>query len=127
MSNKIEGIPEGWELVRIGQINPLEYWINCNGKIHQWEHATSTGKNFVIISKIEKPKQCRPFANAAEAEPFWDRKLRPKSGHAAILRIVVLGEARVGIGNSGYTYGEAFDLFECVDGTPFGIEREVPQ
>ena len=76
----IEGIPDGWELVRIGQAMLGDYWLGSDGRIEKWEFATpSCVKNYVIIRKIEKPKQYRPFANAAEFEPFRDRWVKHPS------------------------------------------------
>ena len=62
----IEGIPEGWELVRIG--NPIvnvDLVIGSGGlpELFNW---TTDSHNWPIIRKIEKPKKFRPFANAAE-------------------------------------------------------------
>lgn len=123
---KIEGIPDGWELVRIGSVRHGEYYLDPKGHPVMWTSAvTSHQTNYVIIRKIEKPKQYRPFANAAEAEPFFDRRLRYRSSTNAILRINVLGETGAEIAGKDYTYQQAFDRFECTDGTPFGVECEV--
>ena len=120
--SKIEGIPEGWELVRIGRPMCGEFRVDAIGKPIAVTDNQICAMDCPIIRKIEKPKQYRPFANAAEAEPFWDRKLRYKSCPSAILRISVLGETLIETGRDNYTYQEAFDMFECTDGTPFGVE-----
>lgn len=118
----IEGIPEGWELVRVGKpIYNVDWVINVFGNPALCDFDTSY-ENKPIIRKIEKPKQYRPFANAAEAEPFWDRKLRYKGSDDCRLRVVTLKPIHCRVGDSTYTYREAFNLFECIDGTPFGIE-----
>ena len=63
----IEGIPDGWNQERVGQIHPGEYWVNDDGQPKLWgANQPSINKNYVIVRKIEKPKQFRPFANAAE-------------------------------------------------------------
>lgn len=119
----IEGIPDGWELVRVGNVRHGEFHLDGNGHPVKWNSAvTSEYANYAIIRKIEKPKRYRPFANAAEAEPFFDRRLRYKACCNAIMRITVLGEAGIEIGEDKHTYKQAFDRFECIDGTPFGIE-----
>lgn len=119
----IEGIPDGWELVRIGQAMLGDHWLGSDGRIGKWEFDTpSTLRNYIIIRKIEKPKQFRAFENAAEAEPFFDRRLRYKSCSNAILRITVLGRNGIEIAGDKHTYQQAFDRFECTDGTPFGLE-----
>lgn len=60
-----KGIPDGWELVRIGQVIDGEHYLGMNGKILLCE-GVFIGKSYVVIRKIEKPKQYRPFANATE-------------------------------------------------------------
>lgn len=70
----------------------------------------------------EKHKRYRPFMNRAEVEPFWDKKLKFKDSNDSIFRINVIGSGGVSIGSSAYSYSEAFEQFECVDGTPFGVE-----
>ena len=62
-----KGIPDGWEQEKVGQISFGEYWVNNFGQPQRWDSDhPSISKNYVIIRKIEKPKQYRPFANAAE-------------------------------------------------------------
>ena len=124
----IEGIPNGWELVRIGSVRHGEFHLDGKGHPVKWNSAvTSEYANYAIIRKIEKPKKYRPFANAAEAEPFWDKKLRMKEWRAeepgkAMFRINAIGDEDVSIGFQVYSYQSAFDIYECIDGTPFGIE-----
>ena len=116
---KIEGIPEGWELVRIGKPFINERYISLSGDVTNCVYVPS-GTGYAIvrkIRKIEKPKQYRPFASAAEFEPFRDRwwknngndRINPPSYY-----------------NDSYHGGLHFDM--CFvnrtfdDGTPFGIE-----
>ena len=37
-------------------------------------------------------------------------------------RVGYIASGRVGIGNQTYSYNEAIEIFECIDGTPFGVE-----
>lgn len=116
---KIEGIPAGWDQERVGQIYPGEYSVNNYGDPQRWENDhPSSSKNYVIIRKIEKPKQYRPFANAAEFEPFRDRWWKKTIGDDRIYPPCYY--------NDSYSGGLHFDrcfidrVFD--DGTPFGIE-----
>ena len=125
----IEGIPDGWEFVRVGRVKRGEFYVDWEGSAIDWNQTNeSSYANYVIIRKIEKPKQFRAFANEREAEPFWDAKLRYKvSGNSkepgkAMFRVNCIGEVDVGIAFSVYSYQTAFELFECIDGTPFGVE-----
>lgn len=122
----VEGIPDGWELVRVGKCYPGEVRVDSEGKPAEWLQPPSMSANYVIIRK--KDKQYRPFANEKEAEPFWDAKLRYKESvkskepGKAMFRVNCIGDVDVGIAFSVYSYQTAFDLFECIDGTPFGVE-----
>lgn len=73
MSNdKIPGVPEGWELVRIGKPEIGEWFIDGLSEPYQ---AIDDGhfRGCAIIRKIEKPARYRQFANAAEFKPHRDR------------------------------------------------------
>lgn len=134
---EVEGIPDGWELVRVGKPTLEEFIIGHDGSPVACVSLKRPLRQFryAVIRKIEKPKQFRPFANEKEAEPFWDVKLRYKEsvkfkepGKAikepgkAMFRVNCIGEVDVGIAFSVYSYQTAFDVFECIDGTPFGVE-----
>lgn len=62
----IEGIPDGWELVAFREASEGEYFIDSKGEIQKWTLGRKSCVKVAIIRKIEKPKQYRPFANAAE-------------------------------------------------------------
>ena len=51
MSNKIEGVPEGWELVGIRTVN-----LNHLGKVVECDVEHLLNKDYVIVRKIEPPK-----------------------------------------------------------------------
>lgn len=80
-------------------------------------------KIWPFVQKDEKHKRYRPFINHTEVEPFWDKKLKFKHSDNCIFRINVIGPGGISIGLSTYSYSEAFEQFECVDGTPFGAEE----
>ena len=116
----IEGIPDGWELVRIGKPFINERYISLSGKVTNCVCIPS-GEAYAIarkIRKIEKPKQYRPFANAAEFEPFRDRWWKKTIGDDRIYPPCYY--------NDSYSGGLHFDrcfidrVFD--DGTPFGVE-----
>jgi hypothetical protein len=124
---KIEGIPDGWELVRIGKIEHEEFFIDGYGDLVQYDKGRGSrfNKNYVIIRKIEKPKkpkQYRAFENPAEAEALLGQTLRLKVNHKN--KFVLIGITTYGfqIGLSHWKPKEAFDCLERLDGTPFGIE-----
>ena len=121
---QIEGIPDGWELVRVGKpVANVDWvvWIDGTPKLYQYSQQL-TASNWPIIRKVEKPKRYRPFANAAEAEVMWDAKLQFKGHDVDRFRVTAIRATGVIVGASWYSYEEAFERFECIDGTPFGVE-----
>jgi len=118
----IEGIQDGWELVRFDYAANGEQYLNSCGDVTNHTSAKSSGIKRLIIRKIEKPKRYRPFANADEAVPFWDVVLTKRQSKGSRFRVNGTGALGVVIGQLSYSYQEAFDSFECIDGTPFGVE-----
>ena len=124
---KIEGILDWWDQERVGQIHPGEYWVNDHGQPERWgANQPSISKNYVIIRKIEKPKQFRPFENAAEFEPHKKRWLtHPENTVIGEFQVVEFNDNGIwcrGMDDlmpykHAYEVGLRFD-----DGTPFGIE-----
>jgi len=124
----IEGIPDGWELVRIGKPFINERYISLSGKVTNCVCIPS-GEAYAIvrkIRKIEKPKQFRAFANAAEAHRLWNAVLKlanPTNGSEdSRYRINSITRDGATIGLQFFDYRKAFEMFVCDDGTPFGIE-----
>jgi hypothetical protein len=119
----IPGVPDGWELLAIRRAEIGEYVIDGYGKPSRIMSMTS--EIFAIVRKIEAPKKYRHFAGAAEAEPFFDERLRKKD----VNDVTVHSRFRIGsiytdgmvIGAVCYSYEEAFETFVKSDGTPFGI------
>jgi hypothetical protein len=120
---KIDGMPEGYELVRIGRPENRELFIDSTGQV-----GTSNGLEvsycFVIIRKIEKPKQYRPFASAEEFKPHRDRWIRRRA-HGGAFKICDYSN----IGhcleeNDPCSWQDFFDLGYVFDddGSPFGVE-----
>ena len=119
----IEGIPDGWGFVRVGNVFYGEHWVNNGGLPQQWYSVTeSTSKNYVIIRKIEKPKQYRPFANAAEFEPHRDRWFRPKCSPDQCILTTAYNDRGHWTAKEQDTWEAMFELYTFDDGTPFGVE-----
>jgi hypothetical protein len=125
----IEGIPEGWELVRVGTPEHEEWLIGHDGNpvAHASLKRPLKLRQYAIIRKIEKPKQYRPFANAAEFEPHRDRWIKrsyPDRQEAkGCFRVSSYNDCMFWHGGNSETYQEAFeDGRQFDDGTPFGVE-----
>ena len=119
----VEGIPDGWKLVRVGKVKPGEVRVAADGTPAEWNSVESDSANYVIIRKIEKPKQFRPFANAAEFEPHRDRWICHPNVKEKKFRIAAYDDNMIWSNDRGYQYSNLFEsgtLFE--DGTPFGVE-----
>jgi hypothetical protein len=119
--SSIEGIPEGWELVRFGVPQNGDWLINSSGHPEQSKGKYTTV--WPIIRKIEKPKTYRPFANAAEFEPHRDRWIKQTLGDSvSFTRIDGYGKEGVTIQGNAYTYQHLLDNRTFDDGSPFGVE-----
>ena len=125
----IEGIPDGWELVRFDYAANGEQYLTSDGDVTNHTNARLSGIKRLIIRKIEKPKRYRPFANAAEFEPhrdkwlvFFDYEYSDLSDQKS--RVRVYGDDRFWIGEDGSMYdcNKAFKSWQFEDGTPFGVE-----
>lgn len=120
----IEGIPDGWELVRIGRPFINERYISLSGKVTNCVCIPS-GEAYAIVRKIEKPKKpkrYRPFANAAEYKPHRCRWVSHKSNPDSCMRIDGYGNNGVTIQGCVHDFDVMFEDCTFDDGTPFGIE-----
>ena len=132
MSN-IEGVPEGWELVRVGKPKIGEFFIDGLSCPHQ----AMDDRHFhgcAIIRKIENPKTYRPFANAADyvanrREGFavdWNLKDSRPGFYAVVAANSSFLWVAFGDVNQRFDWGQAFEklIFRHVDNTtsPFGVE-----
>jgi hypothetical protein len=121
---KIEGIPEGYEVVRIGTPLKGEWFILHNGKIMQ-SSGSQTDKNYPILRKVERPKQYRPFANGAEYSPHFNRQVVEANDDNMTYLPIAFDNNKVWLGPDfgGNAWDEAFRSFKFKDdGTPFGVE-----
>ena len=124
----IEGIPEGWELVKFDVPRDGDWLINSSGQPEQSRGTYTTV--WPIIRTIERPKQYRPFANAAEFKPHRDRWVKllisKSDGVYLTYRVATYDDWGVIFGGSKESYGNVFNryVFDNLDGTtePFGVE-----
>lgn len=56
----IEGIPDGWELVRIGRPFINERYISLSGKVTNCVCIPS-GEAYAIVRKIKRPKKPKQY------------------------------------------------------------------
>jgi|688.fasta_scaffold1765101_1 hypothetical protein len=127
---KIEGVPEGYEISRIGRPVQGETFIGGTGLV-----ATATGGEvsfcYAIVRKIEQPKQpkqYRPFANGAEYAPHFERAIQYQHLDPNVFFRSV-GVCQLGVWvqnneeNEFVPWETAFRVWLFKDnGTPFGVE-----
>lgn len=124
MSVKVEGIPEGWELIKFDYANDGDWYMTGGGVATVHLSPKPTQAKRLIIRKIEKPKQYRPFANGAEflAHPLSGDWI--DIGADEFAKVSQCNDS--GIWFSGYAeiqhYEDAFVDLRFRDGTPFGVE-----
>ena len=122
--SKIEGIPDGWELVRIGTPVQGERFVNdhgyvsvCNGGYHKFEF-----KNYVIVRKIEPAKPVYvPWTY--ETCPVG-LLVKVRVGKQKGL-ITGAGEDRARIGSTSRSYDCLLSDWIQLDGTPCGTILEA--
>ena len=132
MSNEgfrnVPGVPDGWELVKVGVPDSEDWLIGHDGNpvAHCMLKRPLKLAQYAIIRKIEQPAKYRAFANAREADQFWNASLRlagvTGDTKDSRFRITSIGRDGITINASFYTYEQAFKCF-CIDddGTPFGV------
>jgi hypothetical protein len=127
MADQIPGVPEGWELVRIGPVGPGEFFVDYDGKAQQYAQAAASIGWVTIIRKTEKPAKYRPFANADEYMPQADRKISRVSSDsqqmAGFARSTGCDSLGLWMGDVYCTWDEMLDRGHVFldDGTPFGV------
>lgn len=116
---KFEGIPEGWELVRIGEPKDGEMFINGVGGVQKSDGYQIAG--CAIVRKIAP--FYRPFANAEEFEPNRERWFRHKASDV-VGKIGSYGP--IGVHSLDGVFATYKELLEKAvfddDGTPCGVE-----
>jgi hypothetical protein len=126
-SNQIPGVPEGWELVRIGPVGPGEFFVDYDGQSQQYTQAAASIGWVTIIRKIEKPARYRPFASAEEFKPHRDRwvsrAFKRRLDASGMYRPFAYDDSGIWTDAGKVSYQEMFKdgrVFE--DGTPFGVK-----
>jgi hypothetical protein len=124
MSNQIPGVPEGWELVRVGVVHHGEWRLMDDRSIRQWLTIEPSVGWAVVLRKIEKPAKYRPFKDAEEYLPYWGKPIRTKGSHG-FDSVVSTGQIGVYVAAGSmiarYSMADAFKRFEFADRTPFGV------
>ena len=116
MADRIEGVPEGWELLRIGGPAKDDWFIGENGKPLQ--ALFSCGRACPIIRKVEKPAAYRPFGNAEEFRPHRDRWwYRDDKDERRLFQPQNYSDD----GHGGSTWVRRLEECFFDDGTPFGV------
>lgn len=113
----IPGVPDGWELVRIGVPSKGDYCLDAYAGVMEGEIGMVVARP--IVRKIENPKRYRQFENGEEFKPFRDRWWRYKSEKFT-------SRPPRGYDDCGWicgdTWGRLFDAIVFDDGSPFGVE-----
>jgi hypothetical protein len=120
----VPGVPDGWELVRIGVVHHGEWRLMDDGSIRQWLTVEPSIGWAVILRKIATPAKYRQFANAEEFKPHRDRWVRHKDDTPdAAFRVLEYRDSGVmNISGEPMYFADAFsELFFDDDGTPFGV------
>jgi hypothetical protein len=129
----IEGVPEGWEVVRHGLPKMGEWYVRTDGGSIREAMVDFARDHVLIVRKIEKPKRYRPFASAEEFRPHKDRWIVINGKHCPEMflsdddlgdsyRIAGFNENSVCVYVGWCTYEAAFGCMMFDDGSPFGIE-----
>lgn len=120
---KIEGVPDGWRLVAMRKVKTGEWFIGTQGSVDLWRGTVDKESVYVyaVIEKIERPKQFRQFANAAEFEPHRDRWVRVMV-NGMLTKPISYTDDKLYIGDVWLYWGDAYSNLEFADGTPFGVE-----
>jgi hypothetical protein len=76
---------------------------------------------YLIVRKIERPKQYRPFASAEEFKPHRDRWTR-RIAYDPQGNDIYPPTRYSDLGYHGFKWQWCFENFSFDDGTPFGVE-----
>ena len=118
MSDRIPGVPEGWEAVSFDYVSDGEHWLDKDGDPMQHTSSVRTQCKRLIIRKIERPARYRPFKDAEEFKPHRDRWWRFNDTPDGL---IFPHSPYNDNGPSGCTWQQAFNGRAFDDGTPFGV------
>jgi hypothetical protein len=119
---KIEGVPEGYQLERIGIPKDGELYLRGrSGFVEEYDESVHYSSVHAIVRKIERLKQYRPFANAEEFKPHrdrWTRRIAYDPRAKDIYPPKRYNESEC----DGMPWAWCFENFTFDDGSPFGVE-----
>jgi hypothetical protein len=120
MADKIEGVPEGWELVHaMRHAIAGEHYLGSDGVVRICLSERESMYAYPIIRKIENPAKYRPFASAEEFKPhrdrWWYREDKDGRWHSPPAHY---SEQTHG----GVDWEYRFETCFFDDGTPFGVK-----
>jgi hypothetical protein len=120
--------PEGWRFVEKGEAfdKRAKFWNQHKATFLEVGLDFYLDSNIYIVPIDPPSPQYRPFANAAEFEPYFGRMIKEKS--LDDFRTVVTSFSDKGVwlagGSIATGYCEAFDIYEFANGFPFGVKVE---
>jgi len=121
--SKIDGIPDGWEFVRTGTVQPGEWSLCIFGDPEFCTTDNLRNKNYVIVRKIEPPKP---------VYVPWTFETCPvgcvvKRKDLLSFQWMITAKTDTSAGQSGnyYLYDRLFHEFTQLDGTPCGTIAEA--
>jgi hypothetical protein len=116
---------EGWEVVAVDYVSQGEWYLDGDAKPQKWTQQSKSLSKTLIVRKVVKPDEYRPFEGAAEYLPHFDRALITMDRPGAV-RVVECNDNGVwiGPGSAMLTYAQVLsDGFRFGDnGTPFGVK-----
>lgn len=118
---------EGWEIVGFDHVSQDEWFVDSEGRIIPWGFAGRSIEKKIIVRKIERPKQYRPFANAAEFKPHRERWIAKLHSDGRVsdgcFRVDSYDNFGAWVGSDRLSFDDMFDAGQQFDdGTPFGVE-----
>jgi hypothetical protein len=118
---------EGWEVVAVDYVSQGEWYLDGDAKPQKWSSPSKSLSKALIVRKIVKPDEYRPFKDAEEYLPHWGKPVRLKdgTGYDSVASTSDLGVyVASGTKTVWYSMGEAFAKLNFSDGTPFGVKIE---
>jgi hypothetical protein len=116
---------EGWEVVAVDYVSQDEWYLDGDAKPQKWSPQSKSCSKNLIVRKIVKPDEYRPFANAEEYLPHWGKPIRSKDG-TGYHSVASTSDLGVCVASGAKTVfnsmGEAFAKLDFSDGTPFGVK-----
>jgi len=116
--NRFPGIPDELEVIAFRGAEYEETYLDLFGRVVRWTETRTSAAKHVIVRKIEKPKQYRPFANGDEFKPHRDRWWQNKGMESNVFPPSYYSDNY----HCGKTWGESFINKVFDDGSPFGVE-----